>query len=88
MDLMATLKTYWSILQTLSNNEKIRYIPILLQNNKYVTDFEKKAELFNLLYAKQCSIIENSSELPLNFLKKQTSLSLQLLSLVMICNIN
>ena len=67
---MASLKTYLSILKTLLNNKKIPCIPPLLQDNKYVTDFKKKAELFNLFFAKQCSIIDNSSELPSNFLKK------------------
>ena len=70
MNPMTSLKTYWSILKTLLNNKKIPCIPPLLQDNKYVTDFKKKAELFNLFFAKQCSIIDNSSELPSNFLKK------------------
>ena len=70
MDPMTSLKTYWSLLKTLLNNKKIPCIPPLLQDNKYVTDFKKKAELFNLFFAKQCSIIDNSSELPSNFLKK------------------
>ena len=52
------------------NNKKIPCIPPLLQDNKYVTDFKKKAELFNLFFAEQCSKIDNSSKLPLNFLKK------------------
>ena len=38
--------------------------------------FQRKGELLNLFFAKQCSIIDNSSELPSNFLKKQTNLSL------------
>ena len=85
MDPMTSLKTYWSLLKTLLNNKKIPCIPPLLQDNKYVTDFKKKAELFNLFFAKPCSEIGNSSELSLNFLKKnQKNLSLQLLSLVMI----
>ena len=67
---MTSLKTYWSILKTLLNNKKIPCIPPLLQDNKYVTDFTKKAELFNLFFAEQCSIIDNSSELPSNFLNK------------------
>ena len=32
----------------------------------YVTDFKKKAEIFNSFFAKQCSLISYSSELPLN----------------------
>ena len=66
MDPMTSLKTYWSLLKTLLNNNK--NFLYLLQDNKYVTDFKKKAELFNLLFAKQCSKIDNSNELPLNFL--------------------
>ena len=84
MNLMTSLKTYWSILKTLLNNKKIPCIPPLLQDNKYVTDFKKKAELFNLFFAEQCSIIDNSSELLQISSKKQANLSLQLLSLVMI----
>ena len=67
---MISLKTYWSLPKKLLNNKKIPCIPPLLQNNKYVTDFKKKAELFNLFFVKQCSRIDNSNELPLNFLKK------------------
>ena len=70
MDPMTSLKTYWSLLKTLLNNKKIPCIPPLLQDNKYVTDFKKKAELFNLFFSKHCSKIDNSSELPLNLLKK------------------
>ena len=70
MDPMTSLKTYWSLPKILLNNKKIPCIPPLLQNNKYVTDFKKKAELFNLFFVKQCSRIDNSNELPLNFLKK------------------
>ena len=90
MDLMASPKTYWSILKTLLNNKKF------LKENKYVTDFKnnnnnnnnnnntKKTELFDCFFAEQCSIIDNSSEIPLVFAKKQTSLSQQSLSLAMI----
>ena len=63
---MTSLKTYWSLLKALLNNNKNSLY--LLQDNKYVTDFKKKAEIFNLLIAKQCSKIDNSNELPLNFL--------------------
>ena len=66
MDPKTSLKTYWSLLKTLLKNNKNSLY--LLQDNKYVTDFKKKAEIFNLLFAKQCSKIDNSNELPLNFL--------------------
>ena len=40
---MKSLKTYWSLLKTLLNNNKIPYIPPLLQDSKYATDFKKNA---------------------------------------------
>ena len=49
------------------NNEKIPLIPPLFHGNEYVTAFKKKAELFNSFFAKQCSLVSNSGELPLNF---------------------
>ena len=70
MDPMARAKTYWSILKSLLNNKNIPCIPPLFHQDKYITDFKKKAELFNWFFAKQCSIINNSSELPSNILKK------------------
>ena len=48
-------KTYWSLLRCLLN-EKLRLIPPLLHENKFVTDFKEKAELFNSRFATQCSI--------------------------------
>ena len=76
---MSSPKTCWKILKNIVKQQKISLYFSFIQDNKYVTDFNKKAELFNLLFTKQCSIIENSSELPLNFLRIQTRLSLQLL---------
>ena len=70
VDLMTSAKTYWSILKSLLNNKKIPCTPPLLHQNKYVNDFKKKAELLNCLFAKQCSMIDNSSELPSNIWKK------------------
>ena len=63
-------KTYWSILKTLLNNKKNPCIPPLFHQGKFVTDFKKKAELFSSFFAKQCSILQNSSKLPLTLSKK------------------
>ena len=57
-------KTYWSLLNRFLNNKKIPLIPPLFHENKFVTDFKEKAELFNSFSAKQCSLIKNSSKLP------------------------
>ena len=39
-------------------------IPPLLINNKLVSDFHKKAELFNQHFAEQCTLVQNTSTLP------------------------
>ena len=52
MDPMTSAKTYWSILKSLLNNKKIPCIPPLFHQSKHVTDFKKKAELFNYFFAK------------------------------------
>ena len=46
-DPLTSPKTYWSILKTFLNNKKIPCIPPLFHENKFITDFKEKAELFN-----------------------------------------
>ena len=70
VDPITSAKTYWSILKTLLNNKKNLCISLLFHQDKCVTDFEKKAGLFNSFFAKQCSIIQNSSKLSLILSKK------------------
>ena len=52
------------------NNKKIPCIPPLKHQNKYVTDFKEKAEIFNSFFVEQCSLMNNSSKRPLIFLKR------------------
>ena len=63
------LKTYWSILKTFLNNEKIPCIPPIYHNNNYITDFKEKAEIFNNFISKQCTIVNNTSKLLTDSLK-------------------
>ena len=56
--------------KTVVKQQKITCIRPLFHQNKYVTDFKKKAELFNCFFTKQCSIINKSNELSFNLLKK------------------
>ena len=48
-------KPYRSILKTFLNNNKEPIIPHLFQENEFVSEFLKKAQLFNLFFAKKCS---------------------------------
>ena len=63
-DIGKSSKTYWSILKSFLIGKKIPCIPPLFENNEYITDFKKKAELFNSFFANQCSLINNNSQLP------------------------
>ena len=47
----------------------------MFHENRFVTDFKQKAELFNSFFAKQCSIIDNGSEIP-SYLNPKTDKSL------------
>ena len=57
-------KTYWSILNRLLYNKKIPTIPPLLVDGKLVSDFCKKANIFNNFFTSICTPIDNTSCLP------------------------
>ena len=68
-------KTYWKIINRFVNNKKTPIIPPLLVNNKIVSNFSEKANLFNKFFASQCTPLENNSSLPPFCLKTDKSLS-------------
>ena len=51
------------------NNKKIPCIPSFSHQNKDVTDFKEKTEIFNSFFAEQCSLMNYSSKLPSTFFK-------------------
>ena len=59
---MTSRKYYWSILKIFLNNKKILVIPPILHDNKFITNFKEKAEIFNNFFAKQCSLINTNSD--------------------------
>ena len=59
MDSSTSPKVYWSLLKTLLINKKIPCIPPLFHNNKSISNFRDKAELFNNFF-----LIENTGEIP------------------------
>ena len=50
---LTSQKKYWTLLKTLMNGKKAPLIPPLCINNTFITDFSKKAELFNDYFADQ-----------------------------------
>ena len=57
-------KTYCTILKAFYSGKKIPLIPPLIINDQLITDFQEKANYFNLYFAKQCTPIENDSSIP------------------------
>ena len=48
-------------------------IPPIYHNN-YITDFKEKAQIFSDFYAKQCTLVENTSKLPTDSFKRTNNL--------------
>ena len=67
MNIQKNSKAYWSLLKIFLNNKKILIIPPLFYENRYLTDFFKKAQLFHSLFSKQRSLNPNNSSLPAYF---------------------
>ena len=59
--------------------KKIPCIPPIYQHNKqhsnnYITDFKKKAQIFNNFFAKQSTLVDNTSKLLTNYFKRTNNL--------------
>ena len=54
------------VLKIFLNNKRIPLIPPLFHENRFITDFKEKAELFNSFFSNQHSLLENCSKLPTN----------------------
>ena len=70
IDPSAEPKTYWKIINRFVKNKKTPIIPPLLVNNKIISSFSEKANLFNNFFASQCTPLENKSSLPPFYLKQ------------------
>ena len=47
-----------------TKQQKIPCIPPIFYNNKYIVDFKKNNEIFNIFFAEPCSLIFSKSVLP------------------------
>ena len=63
-DPQSSPKTFWKILKTFYNGNKIPLIPPIIVNNKLVSDYDEKANHFNKFFASKCIPINNDSQIP------------------------
>ena len=66
---MTSPKPYSTILKTFFDNKITPCIPPLLHGDKCITSFKEKAQIFNNFFAKQCSLINTSSDLASGYQK-------------------
>ena len=66
LKIVKSSRTYWSLLKGFLNHKKIPLMASLFHENRFITDFKEKAEVFNSFFAKQCSLIRNDKELPIS----------------------
>ena len=57
-------KTYWSILNRFLSTKKLPIISPILVHDRFVSNFAKKAKLFNSYFASQCIPVTAKSQLP------------------------
>ena len=50
----SSARTFWPILKTFANFRKVPVIPLLLVNNKFISNFKTKANHFNRFFNQQC----------------------------------
>ena len=58
-------KTYWRIVNKITNKCKASRIPPLFSNTNFVTDCKMKANIFINFFSDQCKLIANVSVLPM-----------------------
>ena len=66
-------KHFWSACKKISNKKRNTNISPIIDNDIYISNFKKKAEIFNEYFANQCTINDNGSVLP-NFIPKTDAL--------------
>ena len=68
-------KTYWKIINRFLSNTKTPAMPSLLVSGEIISIFSQKASIFNILFASQCTPLQNSSSLPTFYLRRDEALS-------------
>ena len=67
LSLSISSKTYLYILKSFLKSKKVPGVPSIFHEKKIITDFREKAELFNSIFANQCSLIKTTRVITPNF---------------------
>ena len=68
-------KDFWTAFKRISNKKKLTNIPPIFENNRYIPNFQQKADIFNAYFADQCNIYDNGSPSPAPFSRANASVS-------------
>ena len=68
-------KHFWTAYKRIANKKRNTNIPPIIDDDIFISNFKKKADLFNDYFAKQCIINDNGSVLPSLVPKTAASLS-------------
>ena len=60
-------KHFWTAYKKIADKKINTNIPPLIDNDIYISNFEKEADIFNEYFANQCTINDNGSVLPLMY---------------------
>ena len=72
-DAKTGIKVYWQTINKILDKSQVTCIPPLLEDDVFATNFQTKAVIFNEHFVQQCSLINNSSQLPA-FITKTSSI--------------
>ena len=57
-------KLFWSAYKKVVNKKRTTNIPPIIENGIFISNFKKKANIFNEYFSNQCTINDNGSVLP------------------------
>ena len=68
-------RNFWSAFKRISNKKKLTNIPPIFENDRYIPNFQQKADIFSAYFADQCNIYDNGRALPVTLSRANASLS-------------
>ena len=80
-------REFWGAYKRILNKKKNTNIPPLLENGRFVTDFNEKAKIFNSFFAQQCRPLDMISNIPTFFRRTNNTIDSVIVNSEMIISI-